>query len=212
MFFNKSCPISLILVLISISITVLVYLQFVDIFQIYYHRDLIFRGRQFWRLFTSILSFGSPGLSTLAQLFSFAQQTVSVENSFFSRRPADFLIFCIFGMIVLWVFGYFYPTIFLGPGFVSFFMYYSAKRSPDAQLMLFLIPVTIKAPFAPLILLTANAILKNWSSVFVSCTGYLAAHTYFFLHDIIPLKCNVNILSLPESANMLLNKLFSVFL
>lgn len=212
MLFNKNCPISLIFCLTTISIVILAYLQFIDIFQIYYHRDLIFRKHQFWRLFTSVLSFDSLGLNTFAQIFSFMQYSVTIENSFFFHQPADFLVFCLFGMVPLWIFGYYYSMIFLGPGFVSYFMYYSVKRAPDAHLMMLLIPVTIKAPFVPLILLLANIISKNWPSVFVTCVGYLAAHTYFFLQDIISLKCNVSLLRLPASANMVLNKLFSMFL
>lgn len=206
--FMSSSPISRIFGAITLIIAVLLHLEKFDILSFYFNKDFIFQNHEYWRLITSVLCFGSMGYSTFMQLVGFMQYTTTSEASYFDTRPADFLLFSLFGIVSLWAYACVRPALFLGPGLTSYYLYYSAKRAPDNRLMLLIFPIPLPAPYIPLVLLALHITEGDFiNSVSMSAYAYLIAHIYFFLHDIISLRFNINLLTCPQWMNNALYKI-----
>jgi Derlin-2/3 len=201
-----SAPVSRIFAFISVIVSVLLYLQILDTFQLYFNKTLIVEKYEFWRPFTSIYCYGSFGFSALLHIYNFLPYSVSAESRFFNDRPGDFLVFSLFGWIIMWAYASVFPVLFLGQAFSSYVMYYWAKRSPDNQLLLMGLPIPLLAPWVPIIfiLFDLNSGLRG---MLADLVGYGAAHAYFFIKDVLGLKFNKRILVAPDWMNEGLLKL-----
>jgi membrane associated rhomboid family serine protease len=192
---------------ISLLIPILTYCQLISPYDIYYNRDRIFCDYQFYRLFTSLFQFGSLSFSTLLYFLTFMSY-VKEDEAYFATKPADFLIFCFFGFIALWIYSALAPLLFLASGLMSYFIYYFAKRSPDQRIRLFTFPIPIPAGYMPVALVAIHLWYREFSEMPPTLVAYFAAHVYFFVKDVIGLRFDLNLLTAPASANRALNRLF----
>lgn len=203
----SSAPISLIFSIISIILSLLMNFQLIDSFQIFFDKKFIFENHEYWRAFTSMFCFGSLSAGTVFNLIFFIKSLTFVESSFFNSKPADFLLFSLFGWIFIWIYAYFNPTLFLSEIFDSYVTYYFYKRSPDIHV--FVIGILALAPYVPIILLAINYMFFGIKSVILDIIGYSIAHIYFFIKDVIGLRYNLRILCAPQWANDGIKKLLS---
>lgn len=208
--FSKETPFTTLFGIIALGISMLIYLGVLEVYDVYFNRELIFQKHEFWRLITSLFYYGPMSLEVVISVCCFLQYCHTTEASYFANRPCDFLFFCLFGMISMWIFSSFYPLIFLGQGVSSYFTYYSAKRAPDALVIAFIFPVPMPAPFLNLFFLGLHLVTKQYQAFVVSIVGYLSAHAYFYLQDILSLKYGFNLLTAPQSFNQALNNLFNI--
>jgi len=204
----QSSPISKFFALCSVGVSLLHYLQVVDAYQLYYNKDLIFQHHEYWRLFTSLFHHGPLGFNALIHILSFLQYATSSESLFFSGRPADFIIFSLFGSAAMWIFAAFTPIIFLGHIFTSYFTYYWCKRSPDNRVFLMNIPIGINGPYVPLLFLGISILNTSLKQALPNLIGFGTAHIYFFLHDVINTKFNTRLFYAPDSINKALSSVF----
>jgi Derlin-2/3 len=208
---NPNAPFSAMFIVCSVSVALLIYVHSINFFDIYYNRDKIFKEHQYWRLFSSLVYFGDMGLEAFIQLSALIQYMGGSESLYFARRPADFLLFVFFGVAVLWVYAYFCPIMFLGPGLCSYFLYYTAKRAPDNRWMLFILPIPVRAPYVPIMLLGLH-----WRSrgreFWTALVGYVAAHVYFYIRDVLSSRFEKNLFSAPAAVNNFLNRILGAFL
>jgi hypothetical protein len=101
----------------------------------------------------------------------------------------------------------FQPLLFLGASFSSYVMYYWAKRSPDAPIMLLGLPFPFNAPWLPVLLVLTT---YRWGPLLMTdLIGFAAAHIYFLLKDVFTIKYNLRLLCLPGSVNQRLKNLLS---
>ena len=209
MFNLSSSPISRIFAITSIIVSLLHYLQVVDAYQLYFNKDLIFHHKEIWRLFTSLFHFGPLGFNAIMHIFNFLQYSTSSESSYFTGKPADFLVFSLFGCICMWLYATVAPVIFLGHMFTSYFTYYWSKRSPDNVVFIMQIPFGINAPWVPFVFLTFNILNSSIKNSLPDLFGFAAAHLFFFIHDVINLKFGTKILVAPDSLNRVLLNMFN---
>jgi Derlin-2/3 len=200
-------PVSYLFIGVSLLIIILIHCHVINVYNIYYNRDLIFEHGEIWRLLTSLLYFGPLGFNTFLHLAAFIQYMGTSESSYFSTKPGDFLLFCLFGMTALWIYSFFCPLLFLGSGFMSYFLYYSSKRAPDNQMLLFILPIPVRAPYIPLLLLGLTMWYREYRNMMTTLVGYGAAHLYFFVKDVIGLRFDLHLLTAPQWANDALNRL-----
>lgn len=203
----SSAPISLIFSIISIILSLLINFQLIDNFQIYYDKKLIYENHEYWRAFSSMFCFGSLNAGTVFNLIFFIKSLTFVESSFFNGKPADFLLFSLFGWVFIWIYANFYPTLFLSEIFDSYVTYYFYKRSPDIHIVV--IGILALAPYVPIIILVINYLFFGIRSVILDLVGYSIAHIFFFIKDVIGLRYNLRILCAPQWANEGIKKLLS---
>ena len=195
-------PVTLIMVTVTIVISVLIHVDAIDLFDIYFNRYKIAHNFEFWRLFTSIFYFGSP-LRTFFEIISMVQSSTIVELSAFPNRPVDYLIFLFFGIGTLWICACIWPLLLLGEGLIMYLMYYSSKREPDRRVALVMLPIPMPSVYIPLIVLafTLAGAYDNKNEIITIGAGFLSAQLYFFLKDVLNIRFNRDWFCAPDGLN-----------
>lgn len=203
-----AAPLSRIFGLVSIGVSILLYLQVFDTFQLYFNKRLITEKLELWRPFTSIFCYGSISFTSLIHIHNLISYSIYAESAFFGERPADFLIFSVFGWLIMWIYAFCSPVLFLGRAFSSYVLYYWAKRSPDNHLFVFGIPVPMPAPLVPFLVLWLDY-EHGLATLGGDLVGFLSAHLFFFLKDCCGLKYGWRLFSAPSWANRSLMRLLN---
>lgn len=198
-------PVSRVIMLASLITCVLLYLQLIEIYQIYFNFQFIFKKFEIWRLFTSLLYFGPFSFQNGIQLFVFFVILKEIELKFYSNRPADFLIFLGFGLIPTWIFASIAKTVyFIGQiYFSSYLLFYYSKRS-DTRYITFQIPSSYITFFLAIMEFALSGFDIRRSAIILT----VFAHLYFFSHDVIGLKYHLR----PLTASLEVNNFFSKIL
>ena len=201
----KIQSLSAILAILSLLISLLLHLQVIDPYQLYFNKDLILHKHEYWRLFTCLFYHGPLGLDSIMSIFFFVRYTADAEGKDFSGRPADFILFMLFGCTVSWAYAIKKGTLFLGPMLKDFVLYYNAKRNPDNIVGFVFIPIQFRLGYLPFILL----IFAFFNGTFIEESYFYGfSHLYFFLHDVISLKYNMNLFRLSDKINDVVTSLF----
>ena len=146
-------------------------------------------------------------MDVLYDIYMLYNYSEDIEVSLFSTRPADFLLFLLFGFICMWGYAWVYPVTFLGKSLTSYLIYYASKmRAGDRAVLLFL-PFSIPSSYIPLINLAGTLLSRNKERILSQVVGYAAAHVFFFCYNVVCVKWNVRIFHLPDKANRFLEEL-----
>ena len=205
--FRKETPISNLIGATAITIAVLTYLGVIEVYDVYFNKELIFKEHQIYRLFTSLFFSGPFNLEFLISIIFLLQYSTTAEESFFANRPGDFLFFILFGMICIWTYSYFSSAVLLCQAFSSYMTYYCSKRAPDVVGIAFIFPVHMRSVYLNLLFLVLHLLLGNFPLLYLEIVGYLAAHAYFYFQDIFSLRYEINLLTAPKWLNKSLNRL-----
>ena len=119
---------------------------------------------------------------------------------FFSSLPADFLLFSIFGWFIAWIYASIYPVLFLGSIMSAYYLYYSAKMNPDNMLVFMNLPFQVPFRYAPIVMLIF-AFSNGKSNGISNLVGYLAAHLYYFIKNVLGTKYDKRFFALPAWMN-----------
>ncbi|XP_076339360.1 derlin-2-like isoform X1 [Tachypleus tridentatus] len=163
--------------------TLVVQLDIVSPFQLYFNPDLIIKHYQAWRLVTTFLFFGSLGFNFLFNMIFTYRYCRMLEEGSFRGRTADFLFMFLFGGTVLIIIALFVNLLFLGQAFTIMLVYIWSRRNPYIRMNFFGL-INFQAPFLPWVLLGFSVLLGN--SVMVDVMGIAVGHLYYFLEDIFP--------------------------
>lgn len=198
MFEITSAPISRYLAFLSLFISLLLYFRIITTFQIYFNIDQILYNHEFWRPITSIFCFGPFGFESAFSLFKFIYYSAEIENILYKEKPADFIIFLIFGSVSIWICAAFIPAVYLGESFSFYFFYFWGKRIASNMnwRMTLISPIWLS-----LALLFISFIKGGFNFVFPELIGYSSAHLYFFIHDVINLKYDKHFLCMSSESN-----------
>lgn len=205
--------ISSIFAIISLVMSILLYLEVVDDYQLYFNFDLIIHNKEYWRLFTSLFHFGRLGLGSIFNVYLFLTYLTQLESLNYQGLPLDFICFIIFGSVFIWIFAIKFSLTFLGSILVDYVLYYWSKIFPDNRVLaLFFVP--IPAGYIPIYHIVVVSIFNSSSPNFfktqllpcIYCI--LISHIYFFLHDVINTKYDVPIFRFPIKLNRIINSLF----
>ncbi|KAK7077158.1 Derlin-2 [Halocaridina rubra] len=163
--------------------TLLVQLDLVSPFQLYFNPILIFRHYQVWRLVTTFLFFGTIGFNFLFNMLFTYRYCRMLEEGSFRGRTADFVLMMVFGGTCMLCFALFCSLLFLGQAFTIMLVYVWARRNPFVRMNFFGL-LNFQAPYLPWVLLGFSVLLGN--SILVDLVGILVGHIYYFLEDVFP--------------------------
>ncbi|XP_045600194.2 derlin-2 [Procambarus clarkii] len=165
--------------------TILVQLDIVSPFQLYFNPILIFRHYQLWRLLTTFLFFGTIGFNFLFNMIFTYRYCRMLEEGSFRGRTADFVLMMIFGGACMLICAMFCSLLFLGQAFTIMLVYVWARRNPFVRMNFFGI-LNFQAPYLPWVLLGFSVLLGN--SILVDLVGIAVGHIYYFLEDVFPAR------------------------
>lgn len=163
--------------------TILVQLDLVSPFQLYFNPTLIFRHYQLWRLVTTFLFFGTIGFNFLFNMLFTYRYCRMLEEGSFRGRTADFVLMMMFGGACMLGCALFCSLLFLGQAFTIMLVYVWARRNPFVRMNFFGL-LNFQAPYLPWVLLGFSVLLGN--AILVDLVGILVGHIYFFLEDVFP--------------------------
>jgi len=154
---------------------------------LYFNVRLIARG-QLWRLVTTFLYFGSPGLDFVLHMYFLVRYSRMLEEGReFHRKTSDFAWLLVFGMTIICLIAPFLNVTFFGSSLTFMMVYVWARRNENVQLS-FLGLLPFRAPYLPWVLLSFSAVLGSNAihSIIVDGIGIVAGHLYFYAEDIYP--------------------------
>jgi len=189
-------PVTRTYITLAVLTTAAVGLDQISPYKLYINWDSVVRLRQFWRLATAFLYFGSFGLDFLFHMFFLYRYCKLLELNAFRGRTADFAMMLFFGAAFLLAISPAAPSIlFLGPS-LTFMMVYVWARRNEHQAMNFLGLFNFRAPYLPWVLLGFSVLLG--SPPVIDLMGILAGHVYYFLVDVYPVMVGIHLLRTPR--------------
>lgn len=162
--------------------TILVQLEIVSPFRLYFHPRLIMQG-EVWRLITTFTYFGRLGFSFLFNMIFTYRYCCMLEEASFYQKTADFVFMFLFGACFTLIIGVFIQLLFLGHAFTMMLVYIWSRRNPWIRLNFFGL-LNFNAPYLPYVL--AGFSILFGSSATVDVIGIIVGHTYYYLEDIYP--------------------------
>nr|XP_027214043.1 derlin-2-like [Penaeus vannamei] len=166
-----------------VATTILVQLDLVSPFQLYFNPLLIIKHYQIWRLVTTFLFFGYVGFNFLFNMIFTYRYCRMLEEGSFRGRTADFVIMMLFGGACMLCCSMFCSLPFLGQAFTIMLVYVWARRNPFVRMNFFGL-LNFQAPYLPWVLLGFSVLLGN--SILVDMVGIAVGHIYYFLEDVFP--------------------------
>ena len=106
-----------------------------------------------------------------------------LENDSFRNKPADFILFFIFGSCCFLLIAIFYGLEFLSPCLSSMMLYLWCRRNPSFYLN-FLEIFHFRAPFLPWVLILFVTMF-GYNPIY-DIMGACVGHVYYYLEDVVP--------------------------
>jgi Derlin-2/3 len=163
--------------------TLVVQLDLVSPFQLYFNPILITKQYQLWRLITTFLFFGTIGFNFFFNIIFTYRYCRMLEEGSFRGRTADFVMMFIFGGVCMIIFAFFVNLLFLGHAFTIMLVYVWSRRNPLIRMNFFGL-LNFQAPYLPWVLLAFSVLLGN--AVWVDLIGMAVGHMYYFAEDVFP--------------------------
>lgn len=159
---------------------------------------LILNKLQVWRLFSSVLFFGTFSFQFVFQLYFFSSFSSKLEQNEIFAPPGDYLFFLItqillldvISLILAWPVGF--PM--LGPSLVFAILYYWSRREPYAVLSFF--SFTIKGYQFPFALVFFQLLMGG--NIWMDLLGMASAHVYYFLKEVVPAEYGITLIKTPS--------------
>jgi len=185
-------------------LTLLVQLEVVNPQLLIYQWPFIYQKLQIWRLITACVFFGGFSFPFVFQMYFFTSFSSKLENNEIFQESGDYLFFLLlmifgvgfFGLIISWPMGI--PV--LGPSWVYAIIYYWSRREPYSNLSFF--SFSIKAYQFPFCLMFVQMIMGG--SIWGDIVGLAAAHSYYFIKEVVPMEYGYTLIKTPKLLNTLM--------
>jgi hypothetical protein len=200
-------PLTLIYTAACISMTMTTSYRLCDPLDVSFSYPLIAQRLQVYRAFTSLFSFIPFELRSFMNLLLFITHSLVIESKVYVDKPADFLLFSIWGWICIWAYAAHSHVLVLGDVFAAYLIWYASKRLPDTPLALFGIEMPCNLDVFPIAYLATFYRNEAWKGI---VAGFAAGHFYFFVQDVLGRRLGVSLLSLPNWINHFFKNLFSL--
>ena len=106
-----------------------------------------------------------------------------LEKESFRNKPADFIVFFMFGSMMFIILAIFFGIEFLSPCISSMMLYLWCRRNPTFNLN-FLEIFHFRAPFLPWVLMIF-LLMFGFNPIF-DVIGVGVGHIYYYLEDVLP--------------------------
>ncbi|XP_064620989.1 derlin-2-like [Lineus longissimus] len=163
--------------------TLLVQLEVLTPFHLYFNPELIFYHYQLWRLVTNFTFFGTIGFNFLFNMIFLYRYCRMLEESSFRGRTADLVFMFFLGGFLMTVVALFVNIVFLGQAFTMMIVYIWSRRNPYVRMNFFGL-MNFQAPYLAWVLLAFSWLLGN--VITVDLMGIAIGHIYFYLEDVFP--------------------------
>jgi len=140
-------PVTKIICSSSLLVQLLVYIQAISKYDLYFSLSHIFGKFQIWRLFTSFLYLGdSDSIQTFFSLMMLFQCSTRLEERTFRNKAADYLYFLLLGVTVMIGYASIVGFTNLSKSFLTMLLYVWSRYNQDVIMLIFgFLP--IKAPY-----------------------------------------------------------------
>jgi Derlin-2/3 len=176
-------------------------LQTLDVFtalDYFYSPTLIVKSGEIWRLVTSVLYGGPFNLGLVFNLMSFIQYAATIESRVFAGAPEDFILFLLFGSSVFYTFGRILCIPFLFPSLMGYCLYYWSRHFGDQEIQVMSLPFAIPVQYLPIAALFMTFQTTGYMGCVADILGYVAAHIFFFVRDVVSTQYNKPLLRAPH--------------
>lgn len=167
-------------------------INWISPFHLYFNYSHIIYKKQFWRLVTPFLYFGSFGFDFLFYLFFLSRYSRMLEEGVFRGRTADFVWMLLLGAVCMLAIAPFLRLLFLGTSLTFMMVYIWSRRNPGVRLN-FLGLIPFEAPYLPYALLIFSMLINNHIPT-SDIIGISVGHLYWFLDEI----CRSKVVRAPE--------------
>ena len=161
----------------------MVSLDIVSPLKLYFNGPLIFQKHQYWRLLTCLFYKGDLSAHTIFDFFMFMRYSGQLEKGTFRNKPAEFIIFLIFGCMNFLIFAYLLGFQFISSCLSTMMLYLWARKNPN-NVMNFFDVFQFRSCFLPYFML--SMIVISGYDPTMDILGSLVGHIYYFLEDIVP--------------------------
>eukprot|EP00796_Vickermania_ingenoplastis_P011931 gene11931-8211_t len=170
-------PVTDLMVGITFALALLVTLDVVRPFQLFFSRALILEEKQYWRLVSCIFFTGRISFNLVAQLYWLYQLSKTVEQRYFHGHTVDYLFVILLGcgLILISRFLVFVEEPFLNGMLDSMIVYLGSRVLPNTQINLFFF-IDIRLRYLPLLHAVVLASLGGLESAKEEIIGSAIGH------------------------------------
>ena len=169
--------------LLSFILSMAVTLEIVSPLKLYFNWKLISRDHEYWRLLTSLFYKGELSPHMVFDFYICFRYSYMLESATFRNRPADFLVFILFGCCNFLVWAYLLGIQNLSSSVSTMMLYLWARKNPNI-VMSFLDVFHFRSCFLPYFILLM--ILLSGFDPTLDLLGNITGHVYFFLEEVVP--------------------------
>lgn len=191
-------PITKVLCGSSVLLQILVYVQAISKFDLYFSVNLIFSQFQIWRLFTNLIYVGEPGIFTFFSILMLYRCSKRLEEHTFRNKTADYLFFLLLGSTIMSICGALAGFPSLSRSFFTMVLYLWSRYNRNVVLVIFGF-VPMKAPYITWFFIVFDIMIGE--SVALDILGILVAHSFYFLYEVypkLPLSKGIHLLKTPN--------------
>lgn len=178
--------------------------------RLFFSTELILKDFELWRVFTNFLFFGKFSFGFLFNLMLIARFGSGYENDPFPtsvhRGSVDYLFAILVMSTVLLVIGTLMNVAFLGQSLMFGLVYLWSRRNPLAPVSVW--GFKFSGKYLPWVYM-AFGVLTGGSPM-PDILGLVAAHFFYFLVEVLPVKLDRNVLTTPDFVVSICNFLTSL--
>ena len=197
--FLENAPITRTITIFALSLMILTHFKIIDQIDLFFDKDVIIQNNQWYRLFTSLFFFGGMKLSTLSNIFGFANFASMVERSIFTNRTAEYITFLAFTTVLNWISSILFTgEMFFGTTISSICFYYWSKHYSDQSMQVMGIPFFIKSGYIPFVYVVLAYVRGGFEAMIPDLLGIVFGHIYYYCHDVMAIRFGTKLLEAPE--------------
>ena len=133
---NSNPPLTRYLLAFSVTLTFAVYLDFTNPLRLYFNWPLICKG-QLWRLVTCIFYKGELSTHAIFDFCIFMRYSGMLEKTAFRDKPADYIVFLMFGCAGILIQAKIFGLQFLSNCLSTMMLYVWSRKNPNQIVNIF---------------------------------------------------------------------------
>lgn len=204
-------PITFVMLISSVLLMVLQAGKIVDPLALFFDFDLMMQEKEYHRLITSFLYFGSFSIDTIFTLVTFTNFASIVESEIFGGKMSEFIVFLLYVAIPNIVLSNITNEVFFGPILTLTCLYYWSKHYADMSMHLMGIPVNVKASYAPFAYAALNFYKDGFYAALPNMIGIVLGHIFFYFHDVTTIRFGKRFIGAPKWLDSLCNSINKLF-
>ena len=152
--------------------------------KLYFNWHLTWTKHQYWRLLTCIFYKGELSAHTLFDFFLFYRYSSMLERVEFRNKPADYIVFFLFGCANFLFWAYVLGLQFLSHCISSMMLYIWVRKNPNIPFNFFGV-FQLRSCFLPYFMMGLT-VLSGYDAT-MEVIGNLVGHIFYYLTVVVPL-------------------------